>query len=153
MTPVTLPRLLAAAGIGIVYFWAAATAWGFLSVDNPFNELLLNALVRHERHLVAYRVIIHAYDIVVNLLIALPFAAVFRFLPMLRSWIYVALATATAVITIYRSTELAGPSFLLLSWVFWLGVAMAAFSLPVTFALLNRVRLGAAPLSPTQDAA
>ena len=153
MTPVTLPRLLATVAIGLTYYWVTASAWGLLAVNNPVNDFLLDAFVRHERHLIAYRLAIYAHDVLVNLLLALPFAAAFRFLPTLHSWIYVALAAATAVIAIYAPTDWEAAPSLFLSWIFWVGVAMAALSLPITFALLNRVRWDS-PSSPiAHDAA
>jgi len=153
MTTVTLPRLLAAAGIGIVYYWVAVLVWGFLGANNPINEMLLDAFVRHERYIVTYRIIISLHDVVVNVLVALPFAAIFRWIPPLRNWTYVLLGAATIVIATYASTNLQGLPLLLRSWNFWLGLAITALSLPVAFALLNRSHSGPAPLRAAHDAA
>jgi len=139
LTTVTLPRLLTAAAIGIAYYWVAAFLWGYIAAYNPIHEMLLDVLVRRG-HIAAYRVIISIHDVIVNLFVALPFAAVFRFLPALRHWTYVALATAASVIAGYASISVEALPSLFSSWVFWVGLAMAGLSLPAAFALLNQNR-------------
>ena len=152
MTTVTLPRLLTAAAIGVAYYWVAAFLWVYISAYSPINQMLLDALGRNG-HLAAYRVTISLHDVIVSLLIALPFAAAFRVLPGLRSWTYVALATAASVIAGYASINTGALPFLLGHWQFWYGLALAVFSMPVAFALLNQIRLGSVPSSRVQDAA
>lgn len=154
MTTVTLPRLLAAAGIGILYHWVMVAVWGFLGASNPINDALLDMLMRREnRHVAAYWTLISTHDLLVHLLIALPFAATFRFVPALRNWTYVMLAAAAAFIAVYASTELASLPSLMTSWAFWLGAATVAFSLPVAFMLCNRVFRGARASKAAPNAA
>lgn len=139
MTNVTLPRLLSAAAIGIAYYWVATFLWGYIAAYNPINEVLLDVLVRRG-HITAYRVIISIHDVIVNLFVALPFAAAFRFIPALRNWTYVTLATTASVIAGYASISAGALSTLFSSWVFWVGLAMAGLSLPAAFVFLNQNR-------------
>ena len=154
MTSVTFPRLLVAAAVGLAYHWVNVTLLGYYIGNSPINEMLLDALVRRG-HLVAYRVLISIHDVVLYLLVALPFAAMFRFIPALRRWTYVAIAAAMPVIAVYALSDWEEmPARLLLSsWRFWFGLSLVALSLPAAFALLNRLRFGLAPTSATPNAA
>ena len=152
MTTVSLPRLLTAAVIGIAYYWVAVLLWGYIGAYGPINKMMVEALV-HQEHPALYRVLISLHDVIVNILIALPFAAAFRFLSALRSWTYVALATAAFLIAIYASINTETLPLLFGSWQFWYGLALAAFSMPVAFVLLKQIRLGSVPSSRVQDAA
>jgi len=151
LTTVTLLRLLTAAAIGIAYYCVTVLVWGYIGAYNPVNKMLLEVFV-HQEHRALYRVLISLHDVIVNLVVALPFAAAFRFIPALRSWTYVALATAASVIAIYGSINIEALPLLLGHWQFWYGLALAVFSLPVAFTLLNKIRLGSVPPSRVQDA-
>lgn len=154
MTSVTLPRLLAAAAIGLAYHWVNVTLLGYYMGNSPVNEMLLDTLVRRG-HIVAYRVLISMHDVAMYLLVALPFAAMFRFIPALRRWAYVAIAAAMPVIAVYvlADWEEVPPRLFLFSWSFWFGFSVVALSLPAAFALLNRMRFGLTPSSATPNAA
>jgi hypothetical protein len=136
---VTLPRLLTAAAIGIAYYWLTVLVWGYVGAYNPINKILLEAFPNQD-HRALYRVLISLHDVIINILVALPFAAAFRFVPPLRSWTYVVLATATSLIAIYASLDMRALSLLLGSWTFWYGLALAVLSMPIAFALLAQVR-------------
>lgn len=151
MNTVTLPRLLAAAAIGIAYYWLVVLVWGYVGAYNPVNKILVDALARHG-HRISYRLLISLHDVLVNILIALPFAAVFRFLPALRNWTYVVLATAASVIAIYGSINTEALPLLLGQWQFWYGLALAMFSMPVAFLLWNQLQLRPVRPSRVQDA-
>src|SRR5262245_413624 len=152
LTRVTL-RLLAAVTVGVAYIWAAVTFWGFYAETNPINGLLLDVLARNG-HGVAYRVSISIHDVLVNIVLALPFAAVFRLTQGMCNWAYVAVAAATAIIGTFAAfTNWEALPILLGSWGFWFGLGMTALSLPVAFALLSMIRFGATPSSAANNAA
>jgi hypothetical protein len=152
MVKVALWSLLIAAALGVAYYWVAANVWGILAAGNPINEALLDALVRRG-HTVAYRVIISMHDLIVNVLLALPFAAAFCLFRALRSWTHVALAATAALIAGYGPTEWDSLPLLVRYWGFWLGFLMAGLSLPLAFAMLSRLRLGATQISAANDGA
>jgi hypothetical protein len=138
----SLLRILAAAVLGAVYLWCAIKFWDLFSVANPVSAFLLDALA-HNGYRVAYRGSILVHDIAVNIVLALPFAAVLTMSQSLRHWVYVVIAAATAVVCSFAFfTSWEGLPLVVGSWGFWLGVGMTAFSLPVAFALLNRSRFG-----------
>ena len=137
----TLWSLLASAAIGLAYYWTAAYTWGIYAAGNPINDALLDVLARHG-HLVAYRVSISVHDVIVNMLLALPFAAALCLFRALRSWAHAALATTASLIAGYGAIDWESLQFLLPHWTFWLGFLMAALSLPAAFALLLRLRFG-----------
>jgi len=152
MVKVTLWSLLVAAAVGFVYYWAAVEFWGIYAAGNPINDTLLDVLVRRG-HNMAYRVIISVHDVILNVLLALPFAAVFRLLRAVRSWTHVGLAATVAVIVGYGPTEWESLPLLFRGWVFCFGFAMSALSLPLAFALLSRFHRGATRLSVDSNAA
>jgi hypothetical protein len=152
LTTATL-RLLATVTVGVAYIWAAVTFWGFYAATNPINAPLMDVLARNG-HSAAYRVSISIHDVVVNVVLALPFAAVFRLSQGLRNWAYVAVAAATAVIgTLAAFTNWEALPMLVGSWGFWFGLGMTALSLPGAFALLSKIRFGATPSAAANDAA
>ena len=148
----SLWSLLIAAAIGVAYSWAAIYFWGVLALKNPINEMLLDAFAR-QGEIVAYRVIISVHDVVVSVLLALPFAAVFCLFRVLRDWRHLAVAASAALIAIYGPMEWSSLPLLVRSWWFWLGVSTATLSLPAAFASLLRTRLGAAGVSEAGNAA
>src|SRR5688572_32379141 len=109
-------RLIAAAVVGAANFWCAIWVWDFYAVANPINTYLLDALARNG-HSVAYRVSISVHDIVVNIVLALPFAVVFRVSQGLRHWRYVVIAAVAAVVCSFAFfTSWEGLPLLLGSW-------------------------------------
>jgi hypothetical protein len=139
VSTVTIPRLLAAVTIGVTYHLVSIVIWGFLAAGNdPLQNYFLDTLMREERHVVAYRILISLHDVALNLLLALPFAAAFRLIPALRSWTCVALAAAVAVVGIYWNMVWEQLPFLARNWQFWFGLLMTALSLPAAFSALNR---------------
>jgi hypothetical protein len=146
-------RFFAAAVLGAAYLWSATTFWGFYAVANPISSFLMDALARNG-HGLAYRVCISVHDIVVNIIVALPFAAVFTLSRGLRHWIYVVTAAVTAVVCSFAFfTSWEGLPLILGSWGFWLGIGMTALSLPVAFALMSMSRFGRSALQAGSNAA
>lgn len=122
-----LSRGLAIA-IGAAYQWVAAAFWGYYVVINPMQDILVRG----------HGAATYAHDLVVNLLIATPFAAAFRFISALRSWSNVAIAVGVALLLTY------GPSLGSLAGLidiphFWAGVAHITLSLPLAFYALSLV--------------
>lgn len=141
MRSLALSRGLAIA-IGAAYQWVAAAFWGYYVVINPIQDILVR-----EHGAVTY-----AHDLVVNLLIATPFAAVFRHVSALRSWSNVAIAVCVALLLTYGSSlgSLAG---LMGVPRFWAGVVFISLSLPLAFFALNLVGNARPENGKVQDAA
>jgi hypothetical protein len=146
-------RFSAAVVLGAAYLWSAVTFWGFYAVANPITPYLLDALARNG-HGLAYSLSVSVHDIVVNIVIALPFAAVFMFFHSLRHWVYVVIAAVTAVACSFAFfTSWEGLPLILSSWGFWLGVGMTALSLPLAFAVLSKSRFGRSGFQARSNAA
>jgi hypothetical protein len=128
--------------IGATYHWVSILILGFLAVNDPVQTFLLDTLVRQERHVAAYQVLSSLHHVILSLLVALPFAAAFRLIPALRSWIYVGLAAAVAVIAVYANMVWGELPTLIRLWQFWFGLLVVAMSLPAAFAIVNRSRFG-----------
>lgn len=133
--PAFLP-LLAAAVIGGLYHVMAVNFWGSYVVDNPFNNWLLDTYAR-QGHEFAYHISISAHDLFINLLLALPVAALFLAFKSLNSWIAIATATASAIVIGNAGNNWEAWPILLSSVGFWFGLAITAFSLPLAFSSIR----------------
>jgi hypothetical protein len=127
--------------IGSAYIVALVEFWGFYAGNNPLNEWLIQVLAS-QGHEVVYLAAISLHDVLVNVLLALPVAALFFLIKPLNHWRKPVAAAVAAVVVSYWSTEWSGLERLLSAYGFWLGLFLTVGSLPVAFAAL---RLLAAP--------
>ena len=69
--------VLVSALLGVFYWWVWMNALGMYLAVHPFNKWLVLdiQLPRHNRAL--YYLVIYVHDVIVNLLIAVPFASMF----------------------------------------------------------------------------
>ena len=129
--------IFAAACLGMFYAWIAVNFWGFYAANNPFNEWLLNGLAVNG-HGTVYRLVIGAHDVVINILLAIPFAALLLVRSGLNSWTYAAVAAAAAVV--FANWDTNWSATLITSVGFWMGFAMMLLSLPIAFAGVRAIR-------------
>lgn len=134
-----LPSLFAAAVIGGLYHLITVNFWGSYVVTTPVNQWLLDTLAR-QGYPAAYRIGVSVHDLIVNFFLALPVAATFLVFKSLNNWRSVATAAISAIIVGYSDVGWEALLQLLSSWRFWLGLAMAAFSLPLAFAGIHLAR-------------
>lgn len=129
--------LVASFLIGAIYSWAAERFWGFYASNSPLNDWLLEAVAARGQGTL-YRATMSVHDILVNVVFAIPFAALFVAFARLNRWRNLAVAALTAVVVAYSGTR---SSVLLLSrFSFWLGLALTFASLPLAFEGLRLAR-------------
>ncbi len=132
MKRTSLGAILLATIVGAFYSWVAVEFWASYSIASPFGVWLRTVLSPAEHpslHLVA----IYSHDALVNVLLAIPFAAVLLLFTRLRSWGCLAAAVAGALVMGYRDLEWLTLTDLAPHVGFWVGLAMTALSLPLAF--------------------
>ncbi|NNF68060.1 MAG: hypothetical protein HKM98_11180 [Gammaproteobacteria bacterium] len=131
--------LLIAIGIGAIYFQVARRFWGFYVVNSPVNELLVSKLARQGFEL-SYVLAISMHDFIVNVALALPFAALISFIRPARMRTYTLLALLTAVGFSFWGTNFSGLGSIWGEWTFWLNEAVFLVSLPLASLLMWQIR-------------
>lgn len=144
--------LLSAAVVGAAYQWVAAAFWGYYAAITPMQGVLLNVLGSADEATVR-SIVTYAHDLVLNIAIALPFAAVFRWVPALRTWFHVTLAVGVHFLLSYGSISLVSWAGLLVIPRFWAGIAFTLLSLPAAYFLLNLVGTVRSAPETAQEAA
>lgn len=89
-----------AVGVAIAYYFVLAMFWGLFATYNPIFKWLLNTYAVTDPAL--FRLAVWSHDIVVNVLLALPFALLITKISPDRRWAYVALAVLLVFIGQYR---------------------------------------------------
>ena len=134
----TVSLMLIAGCLGVLYAWIAIIFWRFYAVNSPMNGWLIDVFaVNGYRTL--YRVAIGIHDVVVNIVVAAPFAALLMVRSSLNNWICAAVAGMTAVVFANWGTNWSVP--LLTNVGFLFGLAMTLLSLPIAFAGIRAIRL------------
>lgn len=125
----------AAALAGAAHAFAAVFLWTFLAVSNPIIDWLLDSLAR-KGHEVTYRLAIYSHDLIVNVMLALPFAVFIAFLTPRRSWSYLWVALTVSVCLLNWSLLLDPGHFAIVLGLpsFYLGTLVMVLSLPLAFA-------------------
>lgn len=129
-------QILCAACIGIFYSWMLVNFWGSYSLNNPINEWLLDILAKRGYEEL-YLVGIHTHDVIMNVLLAAPIAAIFVVFHSLNRWPILLVAVASGVIFTFRNTDWSLLHLAFDSWRFWFGLGVSAFSLPIAFASIR----------------
>ena len=129
--PVIGSRLLVAAFLGAFYAWMSINFWGGYAATNPINEWLLHALAKPGQE-ASYLAAIYTHDVIVNVLLAAPVAAVLVTFRSLNNWPSVFTVVAFGVAVAFWDTNWS-TSRLLNSHGFWLGLGMSIWSLPIAF--------------------
>ena len=111
--------------------------WGGYAANSPINDWLLDTLAE-PGHETMYLVAIYVHDVIVNLLLAMPVAAVLMAFRTLNNWPSLLVAVGIGVVASYWDTIWS--SCLFRSWGFWLGIGMSVWSLPIAFACIRALR-------------
>jgi hypothetical protein len=119
-----------AALVGVFYGWVALQFWASYSLNSPLLEWLRTTLPGREHHLLRVS-LIYAHDVLLNLLLAVPFAAVFQVFSPLRRWRYVGVAVACALSMTFWGADWADVKALVTLAGFWIPIAMTRLSLPL----------------------
>ena len=139
MHPYSIPL---AAVCGAVYAWSAITIWAYYIVRSPIPRWIHTAFATPGENTVYY-LSAYAHDLILNVLIALPFAAFLAWLTPKNSWKLVWIAVLVALVTSYWEM-LINPSevdgFTLRSAGFYFGALMGLGSLPLAFLLVRAVK-------------
>jgi hypothetical protein len=125
-------RLLVAAFLGALYAWMSINFWGGYAAAHPINDWLLHALAKPAQE-ASYFAAIYTHDVIVNVLLAAPVAAVLVTFRSLNNWPSVLTAVAFGVAVAFWDTNWDSASGLLSSYGFWLGLGMFLWSMPIAF--------------------
>ena len=123
--------------LGVVYGWVALNFWELYATNNLIVAWLLDALVARG-YPTLFQVVVSTHDVIVNVLVAAPFAAVLVALRQLNHWSFAAIAAASAVIVTNWGTQWS--LVLFASWGYWFGLGMTLISLPIAFAAIRVLR-------------
>src|SRR5690606_28110579 len=95
--------LLAAAILGVLYHAIVTAAWTYYAASD-FSPLEWS-LDLFGSGTVLFWIVLHAHDVVVNVLFALPFAAAFLLYRGLSNWLCVLLAVAASLVGEYLGVD------------------------------------------------
>jgi hypothetical protein len=139
MKAASITHMLVAAIVGALYGWIALNFWGYYSGNNAIAGWLI-ATLAEQGHPTLFQISISVHDILVNLILAAPFASVLVALRRLNHWRFVLISALVGLVVHNWGTEWSLQ--LASSPGFWLGIGMALFSLPVAFAGIRALRQG-----------
>lgn len=122
---------------GVLYGWVAINFWGFYSANSPITAWLIESLAGSGRRGLL-RAGVFAHDATVNILLAVPFSAVFVALRPLNRWPFVLVSALAALVAVSWGTEWS--SQLVQSPDFWVGLGIVLLALPAAFVLVRRLR-------------
>jgi hypothetical protein len=125
-----------AALAGALYGWVAINFWGFYSSNNPVTALLMETLLGPGR-IGLFRARVFAHDVCVNIVLAVPFAAVLVALRPLNRWPFALVSGLAALVVVNWGTEWS--LRLVQSSAYWVEVGMVLLAFPVAFALMRRL--------------
>ena len=121
--------------IGALYSGIAIIFWRAYD-GSPINEYLLNIVAMRENHVWSL-VVLYTHDMVINLLLALPFSLIFLIVRGLNDWKYLSIALFSSMLlslwSIVSSSVI--PAFEE-SWV-WFGIGLSYLSLPIAFSIVR----------------
>jgi hypothetical protein len=124
--------------IGAFYWWVLGHFWGMHAVDTPFPKWLHTVLPAREHHALNTAAI-YFNDLLLNVLLAVPFASMFVLFSRLNNWLCIAAAVLVETITTYWGTQWGGSPPIISYWGFWFGVGMSLFALPVAFVIIRAI--------------
>jgi len=128
--------------VGVTYYYVSGFFWGYVAHDLWHIEWLYNLLREQRISSWTFRAVIHPHDILVNLLLAFPFAYLLSLIKPERKWWYVALAVIPLGLYQYRIVILENTAdFFLVGGVAAIIGALTAFgSLPIAMCLVTALK-------------
>ncbi len=135
-----VPYLVAAiCGAFLAIFGVAF--WGLYVLNHPINDWLLANFATKGKPL-AYYLSIYSHDLAVNVVFALPFAYLLSRISPQKSWRYVWVALATAVVLQYWQlfVDPVGLNIILKAPSFYAGFFVSAVALPLAYFAVKKLR-------------
>jgi len=128
--------------VGLTYYYVSRLFWDYLAHDLWHIEWLYDLLREQRISSGTFRAVIHPHDILVNLLLAFPFAYLLSLIKPERKWWYVALAVIPLGLYQYRIVILENTAdFFLVGGVGAIIGALTAFgSLPIAMYLVTALK-------------
>ena len=135
-----VPYLFAVICGALLTFFGVAF-WGLYVLNHPINNWLLANFATKGQPL-AYYVSIYSHDLILNVLIALPFAYFLSKIPPQKSWRYVWVAVVTGVVLQYWRlfADPIGLNVVLKAPTFYAGVLVSIVALPLAFIAVSNLR-------------
>jgi hypothetical protein len=130
MKRTSLTAILLAALVGAFYSWVAIQFWASYSVASPFGDWLRTVL-SPAQHRYLHLIAIYSHDVVLNVVLAIPFAAMLLLFTRRGSRGCLAAAVAGALVMGYRDLDWRSLTELAPFAGFWMGIAMTVLSLPI----------------------
>ena len=137
-----------AVACGAVYVFILGEIFGRLLVPNPVNLWLIEKLAKTGRN-AEYNAIVYLHDLLIFILIALPFTLLLAMLPPRNSWKYLLIALATSLALQYwpAITDYSVLTSLGKLWQFYVGLGISLLGFPLAFSIVLVVRKRAARTS------
>jgi hypothetical protein len=134
-----------AALYGALFSFILGTVWGYYAANHPFNQWLIDSLLKNG-YVVAYYGAIYTHDLLLNTIIALPFAYLIGRLQPRYSWLLLATGLMVAVSVVYWPALIRPRSALLVlpDWAGFVPLVVLVLSLPIGFSLLKLSKRGTA---------
>ena len=123
---------------GFLWIWVSLMFWASYPISSPVNEILIELFAKQGKPAI-YSTVIHFSDFIVNLIIALPFAAVIKLLVINHSKL--ALLTVSSLALIYSIGSPFWSHELFTSWLFWWGIISHSIAIPVAYMLLSKIQV------------
>ncbi len=126
-------------GVGFVYSSAVVHFWGIYPSKSTLTQWFLTEFAMKGRA-IAYQLAVYSHDILLNVLLAIPFAYVIGRLRPKRDWAYLSVAVLVALMLNYGHLvfDLRALRFLLREFGFYMGIVMLLVSLPIALTLIRR---------------
>jgi hypothetical protein len=143
-----LIKLLAATLSGVAYIYVLSLMFGHVLVPNPINQWLIEDLAKTGNEL-GYNVAIYTHDLLVYVVVAIPFAVMLSRLPPKNAWKYLLFALGASLLSQYWIL-IAEPSRLVTlveHWQFFVGLGISMTGLPIAFALITAFHRDSGPPS------
>lgn len=142
----TVLSYLIGIGCGYVYIYILAKLFGQVLNPNPINQWLLEYLAK-AGHEVGYFVAIYAHDVLLYIIVAIPFALLLSRLPPKNEWkyLFVALATSLVVPNWILFAEPSRLAILAEHLPFYVGTVISILGLPIAFAIVTTLSRVANP--------
>ena len=122
--------------VGAFYSWVAWWFWGAYATSSPITEWLRSTISPQE-HRAVYLLGIYAHDLLLNCLLAMPYAAVLLLFARREARVALPLAALSAVAVNLWGSDVEALGSVAPFPGFWLGIGMTALSIPVAFWLLR----------------
>ena len=125
---------LSAAVVGAIHAAFAVAFWGYFPNHNPVFDWLIEVLAK-QGHEIGFRIAVYALDLVVSVLIAIPFAILISTLNPKNEWKYLWVALAVFFCLLNWSAFVTPQDFVqvLKFWSYYIGTLVTVSSVPLAY--------------------